>query len=440
MKVLFVAGGLNMAGERGHLSGGAMVASRLSRSVLASGVAVTILNGTHGTTISKTDAHAGEPAVWHIPAFDHHDSDAAPGVSGAIREVLRECCPDVVHVFQYESWRWALFAAVLEKRIPVVATALDYGWFCPKSTLIKGDGSLCDGHPGRDKCRQCLSTGREPIVLAGRRLGRILPERLIAWPFVGDLIRDAKANRQRMDRALADWPRYRASVPSWIAPSVAMSNFLKQEGVAAEFVSHIPYGYDPPTGSPAKPPQHSIVFGYAGRGIYEKGFHLVAESFSSVAQRHANVRLRLFGISKGDRHRYTRQCLAKLGPVMGRVTFETYEGSDPASVSKAHTGITAMVVPSIWYDNLPLTVVESLANGTPVIASRHSSASDPVKDGTNGMLFDAFDARSLTLAMSRLVEDAALRERLLESTSYGRSSADEAAEITAVYRRLAGKP
>ena len=60
----------------------------------------------------------------------------------------------------------------------------------------------------------------------------------------------------------------------------------------------------------------------------------------------------------------------------------------PAAVADLLAGAAYMVVPSIWYEGFPRTIVEAYAAGVPVIASRLGSLAEVVKDGETGLLFE----------------------------------------------------
>jgi glycosyltransferase involved in cell wall biosynthesis len=55
----------------------------------------------------------------------------------------------------------------------------------------------------------------------------------------------------------------------------------------------------------------------------------------------------------------------------------------------------ALVLPSIWFEGFPLTVLEAYATGTPVIASRIGSLAEVVVDGVTGLLTEPHDADGL---------------------------------------------
>ena len=60
---------------------------------------------------------------------------------------------------------------------------------------------------------------------------------------------------------------------------------------------------------------------------------------------------------------------------------------------------SALVLPSIWYENFPRTLVEAFACGLPVIASRIGALAELVRDGETGLLFEPGNAQDLAAKM-----------------------------------------
>lgn len=54
-------------------------------------------------------------------------------------------------------------------------------------------------------------------------------------------------------------------------------------------------------------------------------------------------------------------------------------------------------VPSIWYDNSPMVILESLFAGTPVLGARIGGIPETVRDGETGFTFETGDAIDLAL-------------------------------------------
>jgi glycosyltransferase involved in cell wall biosynthesis len=59
----------------------------------------------------------------------------------------------------------------------------------------------------------------------------------------------------------------------------------------------------------------------------------------------------------------------------------------------------ALILPSIWYENFPRTLVEAFACGLPVIASRIGALAELVEDGITGLLFETGNAQDLAAKM-----------------------------------------
>jgi glycosyltransferase involved in cell wall biosynthesis len=91
----------------------------------------------------------------------------------------------------------------------------------------------------------------------------------------------------------------------------------------------------------------------------------------------------------------------------------------------------ASLLSSSW-ENFPHTVVEALAVGTPVIATRTGGVAEVVRDGENGLLVEPGDVAALAVAIDRFLTDAELASRLRANAAP--SVAEYAAE--SVYGRL----
>ena len=75
-------------------------------------------------------------------------------------------------------------------------------------------------------------------------------------------------------------------------------------------------------------------------------------------------------------------------------------------------GAAVVVVPSEWYENCPMSVLEAMAYGKPVVGSRMGGIPELVVDGVTGLLFEAGNTYSLQAQMNRLMGEPELRRRL----------------------------
>jgi glycosyltransferase involved in cell wall biosynthesis len=72
---------------------------------------------------------------------------------------------------------------------------------------------------------------------------------------------------------------------------------------------------------------------------------------------------------------------------------------------------TMLVLPTLE-DNCPMAVLEAMASGVPVAASRVGGVPDLIAHGSTGLLFDPLDAESIRRAIGQLLEDGTLRNHM----------------------------
>jgi glycosyltransferase involved in cell wall biosynthesis len=70
------------------------------------------------------------------------------------------------------------------------------------------------------------------------------------------------------------------------------------------------------------------------------------------------------------------------------------------------------VLPSICNDSFGIPVVEAMASGSPVVASRSGGVVETVKDRDTGFIIEKNDPQQLAYTLLRLLEDDALREKM----------------------------
>jgi glycosyltransferase involved in cell wall biosynthesis len=72
-------------------------------------------------------------------------------------------------------------------------------------------------------------------------------------------------------------------------------------------------------------------------------------------------------------------------------------------VTALMSNATATVCPSLWYEGMPRVVIESMAVGTPLVASRIGCYPEMIADGESGVLFPSGDAHALRSLIRDLV-------------------------------------
>ena len=95
----------------------------------------------------------------------------------------------------------------------------------------------------------------------------------------------------------------------------------------------------------------------------------------------------------------------------------------------------ASVLSSSW-ENLPHTVLEALAVGSPVIATSVGGVPEVVRDGENGLLVPARDPHALAEAIRRFFADEDLRARLAAAAPGSVAGYTEDAVFSRIEERL----
>jgi glycosyltransferase involved in cell wall biosynthesis len=112
---------------------------------------------------------------------------------------------------------------------------------------------------------------------------------------------------------------------------------------------------------------------------------------------------------------------------------------DRAQMPAAWARAALAVVPSTWAEPFGMVAMESLAAGTPVVASDVGALPEVVRDGVDGLLVPPNDGTALRAALSALMDDAELRSRMAARALEGASrfSPDQvAARVEDVYGRV----
>jgi glycosyltransferase involved in cell wall biosynthesis len=119
-----------------------------------------------------------------------------------------------------------------------------------------------------------------------------------------------------------------------------------------------------------------------------------------------------------------------------RASFLGHQGRDRIKALMAEAAF--LIVPSIWYEGFPMTIVEAFAAGLPVIASDIGSLSSIIEDGQNGLKFLPASSQQLQQCILALLENRQLREHLARGarrsfeTRYSEES--NASQLLAIYK------
>jgi glycosyltransferase involved in cell wall biosynthesis len=151
-------------------------------------------------------------------------------------------------------------------------------------------------------------------------------------------------------------------------------------------------------------PPDAFTVGWIGRMTGVKRTDDVLLAFRSLRERGVAARLCLVGDGPDREHVELRA--HDLG-VMRETLFLGYQ----EDVAPYYAAFDAFVLPS-GNEGTPVTTIEALAAGRPVVATRVGGVPDVVRDGEDGFLVDPGDIEELADRLATLAGDAELRERM----------------------------
>jgi glycosyltransferase involved in cell wall biosynthesis len=223
---------------------------------------------------------------------------------------------------------------------------------------------------------------------------------------------------------------------------VAISAEVRQElldyGFPQERIVVIPNGvntgYFSPGSAVDRDGREASPILFVGRLCEQKGVDILLRALALLGEQSTAWRLDLLGDGSD---RPALQALAEESGIAAAVRFM----GPRSDVRDRMRGAALLVLPS-RYEGLSNVLLEAMACGLPVVATRVSGSVDVVKDGVNGLLVEPEQPEELAGAIQRLLQDRKLAQRLGEqarATVLDEYSLDTVADrYIALYRRLLG--
>lgn len=291
-----------------------------------------------------------------------------PEAMRGIQRVICDETPDVVHG---HNWLQRSFLPVgLRQGIRFVVTLHDYSAVCPTMTLMRND-AVCTG-PSLAACPSCASTTYGPVkglvTVAGNALGR------------------------RIEVAHAD-------LTIAVSRDVALRNHLNvSSGPCRVIPNFLPIDVPLDDLHPALqqlPRGDFLLFVGDLRSI--KGIRVLLSAYAQCPDAPPLV---LVGRATTETPASLPDNVIPLGAL------------PPEAVAQVRRRSLITFVPSIFAEAFGIVVIEAMAAGNLVIASRIGAIPDIITDGEDGLLVPPGDAQALVMATQHALSDAGLRQRI----------------------------
>ena len=456
-----------------HQAGTEIYTAQLARRFTELGHQVTMLasedSGREALRLSWVrDDWEGIPVyrLFHGEPLEFARSYTDPEIDRLFRDFLQEQKPDVVH-FQHVFRLSAGMIPVCEAAgIPALITLADFWLICPPLLLLQPGFSICPG-PEPERCARCgnaigalyagapghglvrsenaltraagnlIHAASEKAVQTAHALKRRLPREAV------DRIRQWKQGREAADpessfqRRLALIVARQKAMKEALAAArlvIAPSEFLRrmtiQAGaVAPEKIIHSDYGFETgPFQGLARSAADHLRFGFIGTPVEHKGLHVAIAAMNRLQDTTAELLvhgdLNLF---PAYARRLKKTALNPRIRFMGR--FEHRE------IAAILSDIDALIAPSLWFENSPLTIHEAFLARVPVVASDLGGMAELVGPG-GGRLFPAGNDDALARLLRELIEEPAKLDQLRKTIPPVKSLDENVEELLGIYRRF----
>ena len=318
------------------------------------GVKVHYIEAAHlGKSILDDSRSLVDRVMWHLSA------EVNPNPTRRLSELLDAERPDVVHTNVLQGFSTGILKMIRRKAYPVVHTLRDYYLLCPRSTMFRNNEN-CN--------KQCL---------------------------------DCRLFTYRR--------RYNSHA---VTAVVGMSNFVLNRHYALGYFKNISRNGtifsswerdDTKETEQVPTATRKLRVGFIGRIHPTKGIESAIESVLSVSQDRCELLIAgsgRYGYELSLKQRFNQDNVRFLG------------WTDP---SEFFESIDLLLVPSVWHEPLPRTVVEAAAYGVPVLASARGGISEIVDEGENGWLYDPDEERALPRKLKQLIAEPQRIYELRES-------------------------
>lgn len=317
--------------------------------------------------VSQRDYRTSNNAKWRQLA-DGLAMIHSPESTRNIRQLILQEKPDILHCHNiYHQLTPSIIRVAKSMGVKVVLTLHDYKLVCPTYHRI------CHGQV----CSLCLDGN----------FTHVLRQRCADHSFF-------KSGLLMMEAYFHQWMRSYESVDAFIAPSQFMYDAIAHR-VERSKLHYLPNGVTlrPPS---SQEDDGSVL--YIGRLVREKGVETLLKAF---AMANRDWKLRVAG---------TGPLLDVLKTQYPQGIFMGHLNGD--ALSDVMKKAAVIIVPSEWYENCPMAVLEAMSYGKPVIASAIGGITELIQHGETGLLFEAGDAMGLKGCVEQLMQDSLNRQAM----------------------------
>lgn len=358
--------------------------------------------------------------------------------------------PQIVHFHNYISLGDPLVSLAKQLGARVVYTLHDYGLICPNNLLLTSSGALCEkadsdffGHCCPELLRVSAGrwsslTGRLPSLSRWSRFAEQFPwgpGRGIlkgAVRLAGRLLKQNSEQTIQQKRVFFRHATARIlrDADLFLTPGRFLRDRFISCGVSADRIRFVPNGIQHFARAARVPQTGKVRVGYLGALHAQKGIEVLLDAFEGLQE---IAELHIHGSTFGSpiSECYWQRIRQRADPNV--IMHGPYRNT---ALPDILAGLDAVVVPSLWYENAPLTIQEALHAGVPVITSNCGGMAEMILHETNGLTFEIGSSEALREALRRLYSEPDLLTRLRAGIQPVPSIEQQAKEVHRIYEEL----
>ena len=361
-----------------------------------------------------------------------------PRAEEVFRKVLVDVQPDLVHFQHLLHLSASLVHVAKEFGLPTIVHCHDYWAICARVQLIRPDGERCERNMGAG-CLLCVKDKHLDQIPRVASLGLVFGPLLDGFAASAIAGKRGSGSRQRWDGYTDLRARQEVVLGAFAAADllVSPSQFLRDRLLETKAFDPARFVYsdnglrtDHVEALEKIPdPERRIRFGFVGSLVWYKGVDVLVRAMGQLADQ--PVALHVHGAFDPETDEHHAELEAAAGE---NVRF--HGRFDNSRLSEVYAEIDVLVVPSVWFENSPITIHEAHLTRTPVVTSDIGGMAEYVRDGVDGLHFRVGDPTDLARVLRRFVEEPDLVSELSGDWPRIKTIDENAAETEFRYRAL----
>ena len=284
-----------------------------------------------------------------------------------LKKLVRSTGPEIAHAHNiYGRLTTSVMDYLKDEGIPAVMTLHDYKLACPAYNFTY-QSHICED------CKV-------------HRYYRAVMKRCHKGSYAASLVYAVESYYNWILR------KYENNIGIFVAPSGFLKNKLVEYGWPAQRIRHVPNFIDHTRYLPNY--TRGEFFLYLGRLSEEKGVRVLIEAFKRIKKNGISLVVAGEGPLRGT--------LEEMSRPDSRISFTGHISGD--ALRETTRRALAVILPSVCYENAPISLLEAMAYGKPVIGAAIGGIPEMVEEGRNGFLFAPEDVRDLSDKMESLLD------------------------------------